>query len=230
MCLVARRADRLESLAQQLGARGAVAHRVVADLATDQGVEEAIRGFDSMGRDLDLLVNNAGVGSYGAFHALPLERELAMIDLNVRAVTKLTGHFLPGMVSRGRGAILQVASTTSFQPVPFMATYAATKAFVLHFSEAVAREVQGTGVRIVAVCPGHTPTEFQKISGVDRRPTRTSSQDAGAVVEEALRALDGTNSPVVVTGWPNRLTTQASRVMPRRALSWALGRAFRPRG
>jgi uncharacterized protein len=228
LCLVARRADRLEALAAEL--KGVVAQPVVADLAHPSGVEDAIRGFDRLGRELDLLVNNAGVGSYGAFHALPLDRELAMVDLNVRALTMLTGHFLPGMVSRGRGGIIQIASTTSFQPVPYMAAYGASKAYVLHFSEAIARELQGTGVRVIAVCPGHTPTEFQKTSGVDRRPARTSSQDAASVVEEALRAFERGDSPVVVTGWPNRVTTLAPRVLPRRVLSWAVGRAFRPRG
>jgi short-subunit dehydrogenase len=193
-------------------------------------VRDVVSGVDRIGRSVDLLINNAGIGSYGAFHTLAVERELEMVDLNVRALVWLTGHFLPKMVSRGAGGIVQVASTTSFQPVPYMAVYGATKAFVLHFTEAIARETAGTGVRVLAVCPGHTPTEFQAKSGVDKRPTRTTSQDAASVVREALDSFETTEAHVVVTGWPNRIVTQASRIMPRQALSWVLGRGFKPRG
>lgn len=220
----------MKSLSEELqGRHGCEVQVVRADLSTPRGVDDAIVGFDRIGRELDLLVNNAGIGTYGAFHSLPLERELEMIDLNVRALVALTGHFLPGMVSRARGGIIQVASTTSFQPVPYMATYGASKAFVLHFAEAVARETMGTGVRVLAVCPGHTPTEFQKKSGADRRPARTTSQTVEGVVLEALQAFEQTDAHVVVTGWPNRMLTQLRRVLPRRALSWAVGRGFKPR-
>ena len=230
LCLVARTQARLRQLSGELAQlHGCQAHVVVTDLSSARGVDDAIAGFDQLGRPLDLLINNAGIGSYGAFHALPLERELQMVDLNVRALVALTGHFLPGMISRGKGGIIQVASTTSFQPVPYMATYGATKGFVLQFTEAIAREAQGTGVRILAVCPGHTPTGFQRSSGVDRRPMRTSSQTAADVVREALGAWEDSEAHVLVTGWPNRLTTQAPRFLPRRVLSWVVGRAFRPR-
>jgi hypothetical protein len=231
LLLVARSEAKLRALAEELRrAHGCEVQVLAADLARPGGVELAVNGFDKWGRELDLLVNNAGVGTYGPFHALPLQRELEMIDLNVRALVALTGHFLPAMLSRGRGGIIQLASTTSFQPVPYMATYAATKGFVLYFGEAIAREVKGTGVRVLTVCPGHTPTGFQRTSGVDRRPARTSSQTAQQVVQEALEAWEGGGGPVKVTGWPNRVTTQAPRFVPRKVLSWAIGRAFKPRG
>jgi len=229
LMIVARRLERLEQLAQHLrSAHGIEVHAVRADLATVNGVDDTIGAAMRVARPVELLVNNAGIGSYGAFAELPVERELEMVDLNVRALVALTGHFLPQMISRGRGGILQVASTTSFQPVPYMATYGASKAFVLHFSEAIAREVQGTGVRVIAVCPGHTPTEFQKLSGVDRRPTRTTLQPADEVVAEALLAYES-GRHIAITGWPNRVVTKFARVLPRRTMTWVLGQGFRPR-
>jgi uncharacterized protein len=225
----ARRRERLQALAEDLRARHNVAvHMAPADLANPLGVDDLLGVVESLACPVDLLVNNAGFGSYGPFHRLPLERELAMVDLNVRALVALTGALLPGMLDRGQGAIVQIASTTSFQPVPYMAVYAATKAFVLNFSEAVAHECKGTGVQVLTVCPGHTPTEFQQVSGVHQRPTRTSSQSAQDVVGEALDALDRKRETVVVTGWPNRITTQFPRLVPRRLLGWAIERAFRP--
>lgn len=230
LVVVARRRERLDALAKQLRAEHGIAVHVVAlDLALPESVDDLSGALDSLGVVPDVLVNNAGYGSYGAFVRLPLDRELRMIDLNVRALVALTGHLLPRMLGRGSGSILQVASTTSFQPVPYMAVYGATKAFVLSFSEALARECEGSGVHVLAVCPGHTPTEFQELSGVNQRPTRTSAQSPEDVVREALAALDQRDVHVVVTGAPNRITTQIPRILPRRAMSWIVGRAFRPR-
>jgi short-subunit dehydrogenase len=231
LVLVARRRDRLEGLAAALRApHGVSVEVVVADLSKPLGVDDVTQAVDRLGLEIELLVNNAGFGSYGAFAELPLGRELEMIDLNVRALVALTGHVLPGMLERRHGTIVNIASTTSFQPVPYMAVYGASKAFVLHFSEAVAQECAQRGVRVLAVCPGHTPTEFQRVSGVDRRPSRTSSQSVDEVVREALGALDGDAGDVVVTGLPNTLTPHAPRRRPRRALGWLIERAFRPRG
>lgn len=231
LVLSARREDRLRSLAGELEREHGVKVIVaVADLSKPAGVDDLQSVVEKLDRPVDLLVNNAGFGSYGPFHALPVDRELAMVDLNVRALVALTGAFLPAMIGRGRGIVVQIASTTAFQPVPYMAVYGATKAFVLSFSEAIARECEGTGVRVLTVCPGHTPTEFQKISGVDARPTRTSAQSADEVVREVLETLDRGTDTVVVTGWPNRLTTQLPRLLPRRLLGRAIERAFRPAG
>jgi hypothetical protein len=229
LVLCARRKERLDVLAEDLrNSHGTVVHVAPADLANPAGVDDLLQAVETLGSPVDLLVNNAGFGSYGTFHSLPLARELAMVDLNVRALVALTGSLLPSMIARGQGAILQIASTTSFQPVPYMAVYGATKSFVLSFSEAVAQECVGTGVRVLTVCPGHTPTEFQQVSGAHARPTRTTSQTAQDVVREALVALDRPKGPVLVTGWPNRVTTQIPRFLPRRWLGWAIERAFRP--
>lgn len=229
LVVTARRENRLQSLASEIVDRhGVQTHVFPADLTTPVGVDDLWREVERLGRPVEVLVNNAGFGSYGRFDRLPIDRELAMIDLNVRALVALTGLVLPTMLQRSRGAIIQIASTTSFQAVPYMAVYGATKAFVLSFSEAIAAECAGKGVRVLAVCPGHTPTEFQKVSGVDARPMRTSSQSADDVVNEALGALDHGRSSMVVTGWPNRVTTQLPRLVPRRVLGWAIERAFRP--
>jgi len=229
LILVARRLDRLASLGQRLHqSHGIEVKAVQADLATPKGVEDTLRAVESSERPLDLLINNAGVGSYGAFSDLEESRELQMVDLNVRAIVALTHHFLPRMIARGKGDIVQVSSTTAFQPVPYMATYGATKAVGLHFSEAIAREVQGTGVRVLAVCPGHTPTEFQEVSGSARRSVRTTKQPAEQVVQEALEALQQ-GRHVVITGRPNRALAQVSRVLPRRSMTWVIGRGFKPR-
>lgn len=230
LLLVARRAGKLEAMASDLRSHhGIEAHAVGADLSNPRGVDETIAAVERIAREVDLLVNNAGFGSYGAFAELPVESELEMIDLNVRAVVALTGHFLPKMVARRSGGIIQIASTTAFQPVPYMGTYGATKAFVLHFTEAIAHELKGSGVRMLAVCPGHTPTEFQQRSGVVHRPTRTPSQSAEDVVREALDAFERSSAHVVVTGLPNKAITRLARVVPRRALTWIVGQGFRPR-
>ncbi len=230
LVVCARRRERLEALARELRvACRTQLHTLAADLSNPVGVDDLIAAVEKLDRPIDLLINNAGFGSYGAFDRLPIEREVKMVDLNVRALVALTGAFLPGMIKRKSGAIIQVASTTSFQPVPYMAVYGATKAFVLSFSEAVAAECAGTGVQVLSVCPGHTPTEFQQISGVNNRPSRTISQRVEDVVHEALRALDTPKANVVVTGWPNRITSQLPRLVPRRLVRWAIERAFRPR-
>jgi hypothetical protein len=229
LVVTARRRDRLERLAAELRqAHGVAVEICLADLSKPEGVDELTASVERAGLEVELLVNNAGFGSYGAFHELDLGRELAMIDLNVRALVALTGWALPAMCQRGRGAIVHVASTTSFQPVPYMAVYGASKAFVLSFSEAVAHECRGKGVRVLAVCPGHTPTEFQQVSGAHRRPARTSAQSPAEVVLEALRALEQAHDDVVVTGLPNKLTTQLPRLLPRGLLARVIERAFRP--
>ena len=143
---------------------------------------------------MDILVNDAGLGIYGRFWETDLARQLAVIQVNLAALTDLTGRFLPGMVSRGKGKILNVASTAAFQPGPYMAVYYATKAYVLSFSEALAEELSGTGVTVTALCPGPIVTEFQKAAGIEdtwlfrgplvmdaakRRPRRMGRREAG---------------------------------------------------
>src|SRR5262249_48631264 len=136
---------------------------------------------------VDYLVNNAGFGTHGSFALAPLDREVEQISLNVSAVVALTRLFLPAMVAAKRGCIINVASTAAFQPVPWMATYAATKAFVLNFSEALSSELQGTGVTVLALCPGPTRTEFQQVAGVENSGVPSFAyMDAATVVRQGL--------------------------------------------
>ncbi|HEV8547473.1 MAG TPA: SDR family oxidoreductase, partial [Polyangiaceae bacterium] len=159
--LVARRLPLLEALADELRPKGGDKVSVIAcDLASLGGVERVLAELASRGLAIDFLVNNAGVGTTGAFHDSAAEREVAMVELNVTAVVHLTRGLLSGMLARGQGRILNIGSTAGFQPGPYMATYYASKAFVNHFSEALAYELRGTGVSVTVSCPGPTRTEF----------------------------------------------------------------------
>ena len=233
--LVARRRDRLERLAADLSAaHGIQAEVLVADLsshADQQVVCEAV----SKGPALDLLVNNAGFGTGGFFAKLSAERENEEIELNVVALARLTRAALPAMVERKKGGIINVSSMAGFQSTPFYATYGATKAFVLHFSEALYEELRGSGVTVLALCPGFTRTEFQDVAKIDPKELpkwALAWMDAPTVVDQALAAL-GSGSAVCVNGLVNQITTVAIRAIPRplvRRLSGMLGRTVRRDG
>ena len=229
LVLVARRRDRLEKLAAELSeAHGVKAEVVEADLADDSAVatvEERLRRGD-----IDLLVNDAGFGTRGEFAGLPIERELEELDVNVRALMRLTHAALGPMVGRGRGAVINVASTGAFQPVPHMATYAATKAFVLHFSEALHEEVKGKGVTVTCLCPGPVKTEFQQVAGVnDRRVPALAWTSVDAVVESALKAVSARRA-IVMPGLLNQVTAGAVKLMPRSLARRIAGAMFREEG
>ena len=177
--------------------------------------------------EIDMLINNAGFGSMGDFIKLDLNHELEMVELNIRAVVDLTQRFLKPMRDRKRGTIINVASTAGFQAVPYMATYAATKAFVLSFSEALWDENRQHGVHVMALCPGVTETNFFDASGIDRPPMRTI-QTAEEVVETALRALPR-EKPMVISGWTNWLTVGAERFFSRSFVTKVAGKALRAR-
>ena len=172
-----------------------------------------------------MLVNNAGFGSMGDFQKQDLSRELNMIDLNVKSVVDLTYRFLPPMRERKRGAIINVASTAGFQPVPFMATYAATKAFVLSFSEALWEENRPYGIEVLALCPGVTDTNFFEAARGHKPPAR-AAQTADEVVDTALKAL-GRGKGHVVSGLSNFVMVEAQRVVPRSAVVRVAGRMMR---
>ena len=226
LLLVARSEDKLITLCSELGRSQRISAQFVAmDLAEDGA---AARLFDEVsGRDLqvDLLINNAGFGSMGDFAELDPDRELGMIDLNVRALVDLTHRFLQPMRERRGGAIINVASTAGFQAVPFMATYAATKAFVLSFSEALWEENRSYGIKVMALCPGVTDTAFFDASHMRRPPVRTA-QTADQVVDTALRALKRGKSSVV-SGWTNLVMMESERVLPRRLVLRTMGAVMR---
>jgi short-subunit dehydrogenase len=222
--LVARRRERLEDLAAQLSeAHGVEAEVIEADLSDDSAVstvEERLRQGD-----IDLLVNDAGFGTRGEFVGLPLARELEELDVNVRALMRLTHAALGPMVERGRGAVINVASTGAFQPVPYMATYAATKAFVLHFSEALHEEVRGKGVTVTCLCPGAVRTEFQKVAGVDEGSLR-AWKSPDDVVRSALKAMTSRRA-ITVPGAVNVSLVAAVKLMPRFAARRIAGSMFK---
>lgn len=219
LILTARRAERLEALAAELREKFGVRVDVFpADLGAAEGPDRLIAAVGEAGLVVDTLINNAGFGARGGVAELSAERQLGQIDLNCRALVALTHAVLPGMIARGQGAILNVASLAGFLPGPWMAVYYATKAFVLSFSEALHEEVRGKGVRVSALCPGPTATEFAEVAGtVDSALFRNASADVASVVRDGLRAL-AANQAVKVSGARNALMAQATRIGPRALL------------
>jgi uncharacterized protein len=214
LLLVARSEDKLIALCNVLGRSHNIrAQYFVLDLSASDAGARLFEETQQRDLEIDFLINNAGFGSMGDFANLELERELNMIDLNVRSLAELTHLFLPPMRERKRGTIINVASTAGFQPVPFMATYAATKAFVLSFSEALWEENRAHGIQVMALCPGVTETAFFEASRMKRPPARTW-QTPEQVVDVALRALKRGKASVV-SGWTNFLMVEAERLVPR---------------
>ena len=216
--LVARRRERLEELAGSLD--GVRAEVLECDLADASARDELAARVDGLGLHVEVLCNNAGFGTYDDFTSLDRERELAEVRTNVEAVVDLTGRWLPGMARRGRGAVLNTASTSAFQPIPGNATYAASKAFVLSFSEALHTEAGPSGVTVTALCPGPVRTEFQDVSDAHDFAAKLPKPlwvDAADVAEQALRALErGTR--VVTPGVGNRVSGALSRATPNAVL------------
>lgn len=214
LLLVARSEDKLITLCNELGRSDRIRAQFVAmDIAKPESPARLLEETRKRDLQIDFLINNAGFGSMGDFAKLDLERELGMIDLNIRALTELTHLFLQPMRERKSGTIINVASTAGFQPVPFMAVYAATKAYVLSFSEALWEENRKYGVKVMALCPGVTDTNFFEASRMLRPPARTS-QTPEEVVELALRAIKR-NKASVISGWTNFFMVETERAVPR---------------
>ncbi|HSH23881.1 MAG TPA: SDR family oxidoreductase [Acidimicrobiales bacterium] len=214
--LVARRADRLESLADDLQRLGVGVEVLVADLASEAGLAAVAARLAVIDAPVDLLVNNAGFGTTGNFAELPVDRELDTIRLNVSALVRLTHAALRAMSSAGGGAIVNVASLAAFQPLAKSATYAATKAFVLSFTQSLADEAQESGVRFQVLCPGFTRTEFHSVNDYDVSWLPSFVwQSAEEVVATSLGALGGSRV-VVVPGLVNRLAATFSSLAPNR--------------
>jgi uncharacterized protein len=230
LVLVARRRERLLALAAELGEDPASV--LVADLARPEAAQEISAEVARRGLEIDLLVNNAGLGHTARFHEETSDRIVSMLDVNVRAVVDLTRAFLPAMVERGRGRIINVASNAAFQPVPFLTIYAATKAFVLSFSEGLSTELEGTGVTVQALCPGLTRTEFLEIAEthtqgllVNRIPAMTAEE----VVRVSLKALDR-GQVRVVPGVSNRALAAVQGLLPRSWVRRVAAALYRPHG
>ena len=214
LVLVARREERLATLARELGG-DEWATVVPTDLAAPEAATRLRERVEAKGLAVDTLVNNAGLGHTAPFEQQPLEVLRAMIGVNVSALVELTHAFLPAMRERGRGRIVNVASNAAFQPVPFLTVYAATKAFVLSFTEGLAEELRGSGILVQGLCPGLTQTEFLDVAGTHRglKVTRTPMTTPSEVVEASLRGLDRGRLRVV-PGWSNRVAIFAQRFVP----------------
>ncbi len=229
LVLAGRDHARLSAVAQRVGqiAPDVDVELVVGDLGADAGVDALVARLD--GRVIDVLVNNAGFGTYGPFVEIDAEREHELLAVNVDALVRLTHAVLPGMLARGRGGILNVASTIAFQPGPYQATYGASKAFVLSLSQALWAETRGSGVTVTALCPGPTRTGFVDALGSDVSHTAVYRHLAAPepVVAAGLRALDRGHA-VVVPGWRNRVTSTGGRLTPGWLSALVTGRMLRP--
>ena len=222
LILTARREPELRALAAELAP--AVCHIFPADLGDPAAPRTLFDTITAAGLNVDVLVNNAGFGDLGPFADADLAKMLRMIQVNVTALTELTGLFLPGMRARGSGKILNVGSVAGFQPGPFMAVYFATKAFVNSFSEALSSELRGSGITVTCLAPGRTRSEFATAAGIPQESFAGSSvADSQPVAVAAVRGLMR-GKRMVVTGWRNRLMLFAERFVPRGLVIWAVRR------
>jgi hypothetical protein len=225
LILVARRRDRLERLADELDG---AAHVLPCDLATD--ADSVSARVAELGLEVDLLVNNAGFGTYGRFVELDPKREAEEVRVNCEAVVTLTHALLPAMVERGRGGVIVVASTAGMQPIPYEAVYSASKAFALTFTEALSEELRGSGVRVLAVNPGPVATEWQEIAGHDDTGMVPGEIPADQVVRESLEAYDAGRRSVIpgrTIRWFIRATSPSPRPVQLRVTERIFRRGLR---
>lgn len=217
LLLLARSGAVLDSLAKELSQRhGIRAHALVADLSQPGAAAQAYAQAWSLGMAPDVLINNAGFATHGRFESIDLARQAAEVTVNCTALMEMTHCALPHMLTKSRGAIINVASTAALQPDPYMAVYGASKAFVLSFSEALWAENRSRGVRVLALCPGATETAFFDVVAAPEAAVG-KRMDPQAVVDEALRALDQGRSSHVA-GRPNRLLAWLPRLLPRQTV------------
>ncbi len=227
LVLTARRQERLAALAQELSSKHGVKTEIfVADLTRPTAPDEIFSFTQGKGIEIQLLVNNAGFGQYGEFQAAEAERLLEMVQVNCGAVVHLTRLYLPAMVARRSGDLLIVASTASFQAVPYISTYAATKAFDLLLAEGLAEEMKPHGVRVCALCPGTTTSEFHELAGHPSH-AKGREQSAETVARNGLKALAAGKS-YVISGLGNYLGAHGERLVPRRLVTRIAAKLFRP--
>ena len=225
LVLTARRSDRLAQLAQELIQRHKIqAETVCADLTQSSGCDDIFAFTQQRNLPVEVVINNAGFGAAGAFRKLDLQRQLDMVQVNVAAVIKLTYLYLPAMLERRSGYVMIVASTAAFQSVPYLCVYGATKGFDLLFAEGIAEELRNTGVRVSALCPGGTESEFQQVAGTRERRGRAP---VDKVVRDGLAALADGRS-MVIPGWGNWVGMEAQRIVPRRLVTRAVAKLYHP--
>jgi len=228
LVLTARRQDRLDHLARTLQHNHNIQTEVFSADLTEPDAPEKIRGFsDSRDLAIELLINNAGFGKYGEFAQVDVSRSLDMVQVNCAAVVHLTRLFLPDMIQRRRGDILILASTAAFQAVPYITTYAATKAFDLLFAEGLAEEMKPYGIRVCALCPGSTESEFHAVADQEEFARTHRQESAEKVARTGLEALAAGKS-YVISGLGNYLGAQSQRLVPRSVVTRIAGNMFRP--
>jgi short-subunit dehydrogenase len=228
LILTARSMNRLEALANELRAQHKIKVTIIeADLSQPSSPQLLFEKTEAAGLPVDLLINNAGFGLVGDFDNLPLDRQLEMIQVNVTALVALSHLFLQPMLRRRSGAILNLASTASFQGVPYFSVYAATKAFIMIFSEGLWAECQPLGVRVAALCPGATETHFQAVAGTENHTRPVKMQTPEEVVEVGLKAL-AENRSVAVSGFNNRAMVFIERFVPRSFVTRMATNLYRP--
>lgn len=214
LVLVARRRDRLEALAAELAGTGVAIEIVEADLEAAGAPDALMAELARRGIVVDTLVNNAGFGLRGSFATLPADEQAGMVTLNIAALARLCRLVLPGLIERRQGGILNVASTASFQALPYMALYGATKAFVLSLSEALHEEAKPFGVTVTALCPGPTRTEFQARADMEKSKLFTHAMPADLVARIGADGYEAGRA-VVIAGLPNRFGAVAAQLAPR---------------
>lgn len=216
--LVARREERLRELAGELAEQHEVRAEVIAaDLGSTEARDRLAERIEELGLEVEILVNNAGFGGDGDFVEMDRERLVSMVQLNCEALLDLQARYLAGMVERGRGVVINIASTSAFQPLPSTATYAATKAFVLSLSEAVHQELKGTGVTLTAVSPGPVRTEFMKAAGMDQAEEKVPGfvwASSEAIAKAAVDAAER-GKRAIVPGLLNRVGAITGQHSPR---------------
>ena len=225
LILTARRRDRLETLAAEVGAKGVETRIVVADLSDPAAPEQIYDATEGTGLSVDILVNNAGLGQYGAFHTNPIEQEMSQVRINCEAVVRVARLFVPRMIERQRGWVLVVASTASFQPVPYLTTYAATKAFDRFFALGLAAEVARFGVHVTALCPGPTESEFFDVARASA--FKRGVQPTAEVARRAIAAL-ARGQRTIVPHSSGRLTAFLVRFLPVGLITYVIEKAARP--
>jgi short-subunit dehydrogenase len=226
--LLARREDRLRALADELGRRGVRAEVLTCDLADADARSHLLDQLAQRGLTVDVLVNNAGFSTMGPVHRSDPEREIAMLRTDVEAVVDLCSRFVPGMVQRGTGAVLNVASTAAFQPLPGQAGYAASKAFVLSYTHSLRAELAGTGVTATTLCPGPVETGFAEAAGLDEGDAKGSLPSFmwESAVDVATAGIEGLakGKAVVIPGAANRIGALGAQAVPRTLLASLLAK------
>lgn len=217
LILVARNAKKLEDVSKEIALKYRVsAEYIAADLTVKDELEGMIKKIQAKRRKVDILINNAGFGLGGSFESLDIERQLEMIDLNIKALVRLTHHFIPKFHSNENGGkIINIASVAGYFPGPYMNVYYATKAFVVSFSEALSKELEGSNVQVTCVCPGATETNFDKVAGISNSPIFNSVKPASAqsVATATYLAVSNDRSRIV-PGWSNKLSVFFSPFVP----------------